>query len=307
MPLCAHASIVGLSPPVRGSPKRPVTLSTSSRSIPARAGEPRSRTSPRDTHWVYPRPCGGATSRARLPTHRKGLSPPVRGSLEALRRVRRDRGSIPARAGEPSPPPRLKRWKGVYPRPCGGASANNMNARRCNGLSPPVRGSPPRSFPHLLITRSIPARAGEPPVLSRLGLRCRVYPRPCGGAPCGWRPIGHVPGLSPPVRGSRCASCVAAVVIRSIPARAGEPRTRTGRGRTRVYPRPCGGAMSSARSPVGSLVYPRPCGGASSKAQRGTGLSPPVRGSPRNRNIGINRLRSIPARAGEPPPVSRRT
>ena len=111
-----------------------------------------------------------------------------------------------------------------------------------------------------------------------------VYPRPCGGAAVMNILAIDPSGLSPPVRGSPAKLAEHMGVVRSIPARAGEPETcRSSAGTTRVYPRPCGGAFAAS---VGSDHY--------------EGLSPPVRGS---RNLPDHRKRwtgSIPARAGEP-------
>ena len=70
----------GLSPPVRGSRIAPACTSTSTRSIPARAGEPSSVGSFRSSTAVYPRPCGGATIPPASHIRCVGLSPPVRGS-----------------------------------------------------------------------------------------------------------------------------------------------------------------------------------------------------------------------------------
>ena len=54
------------------------------------------------------------------PFHPAGLSPRVRGNLNADRVAARSRGSIPACAGEPTPSsPMRSPWK-VYPRVCGG-------------------------------------------------------------------------------------------------------------------------------------------------------------------------------------------
>ena len=72
--------------------------------------------------------------------------------------------------------------------------------------------------------------------------------------------------------------------LRSIPARAGEPR--------------CPGSRADLRQ-----VYPRPCGGATVSDLDTTiteGLSPPVRGSPSALISDTADVRSIPARAGEP-------
>ena len=155
------------------------------------------------------------------------------------------------------------------------------------GLSPPVRGSLPCTRSGTDRRRSIPARAGEPYSGSNTRSIYTVYPRPCGGATVVFASSQIIEGLSPPVRGSPWRPRCTARASRSIPARAGEPSPWTRQGlRWRVYPRPCGGAI------VGSLT-----------AEHVHGLSPPVRGSPANGPLETARLRSIPARAGEPAPT----
>ena len=73
------------------------------------------------------------------------------------------------------------------------------------------------------ITRSIPARAGEP---ARYSVGCnvrRVYPRACGGTR-GVPLFGRLKhGLSPRVRGNLLLVFNGQTKARSIPARAGEP------------------------------------------------------------------------------------
>ena len=93
----------GLSPRVRGNPFRASVLATIDRSIPARAGEPNCSGSNPGNHRVYPRACGGTTCADTSAASVWGLSPRVRGN-HLRRHLRRQRlGSIPARAGEPSP------------------------------------------------------------------------------------------------------------------------------------------------------------------------------------------------------------
>ena len=97
------------------------------------------------------------------------------------------------------------RLKRVYPRGCGGALLRPP--RRCPffGLSPRVRGS--RRSPALgeQSVGSIPAGAGEPAAVRSATGNAEVYPRGCGGAEN--RGIDQLArfGLSPRVRGSRCA------------------------------------------------------------------------------------------------------
>ena len=215
--------------------------------------------------------------------------------------------SIPACAGEPA-----GNWAGilpneVYPRVCGGTRGaivqghqTRVYPRVCGGtfypstekcpvcgLSPRVRGNPLQYRQHHLYVRSIPACAGEPCPHSATGRPPRVYPRVCGGTQRmdGRRHTAR--GLSPRVRGNPVQRVFTAVPTGSIPACAGEPpRWSPTTPRTTVYPRVCGG---TARALANWLR----CGG----------LSPRVRGNLIVGGDGDVFGGSIPACAGEPPPL----
>ena len=147
---------------------------------------------------------------------------------------------------------------------CGGTDFILDCAAFRSGLSPRVRGNHCRP----------PAWPG----------RQRVYPRVCGGTRLRRRPRFRRRGLSPRVRGNQSGLHQAGRRERSIPACAGEPGglhqlVQAGT----VYPRVCGGTVSSA-----------------SRTSRGGGLSPRVRGNPHQRPpVGLQ-IGSIPACAGEP-------
>ena len=153
--------------------------------------------------------------------------------------------------------------------------------------------------------RSIPARAGEPERSLRRLLPTQVYPRACGGAWLPYNPLTACTGLSPRVRGSRPVRRMGHSPLGSIPARAGEPRVVgfDDRGVGSI-PARAGEPQIHAMASAGGRVYPRACGGAA-ELRYGTmasrGLSPRVRGSPVWHLPGDGYLRSIPARAGEPP------
>ena len=253
-------------------------------SIPASAGEPFSVADRRVSRRVYPRECGG-THRGRLrPGVLQGLSPRVRGNRSSSAAVTSAIGSIPASAGEPPSYWYPVAVTGVYPRECGGTGAGAAGCARHRGLSPRVRGN--RRVGHQIhaVPGSIPASAGEPYESMRELSQARVYPRECGGTIEQWDAGEDGHGLSPRVRGNRQASSPSRGKRGSIPASAGEPRTRT-----------------AATAPSG--VYPRECGGTRPRGWRRAGcggLSPRVRGNPAGRRRTGTRSRSIPASAGEP-------
>ena len=72
---------------------------------------------------VYPRVCGGTTPPVTIVQLPAGLSPRVRGNRLAGAESQKDRGSIPACAGEPRAIFCLVLIVRVYPRVCGGTGA----------------------------------------------------------------------------------------------------------------------------------------------------------------------------------------
>ena len=160
-----------------------------------------------------------------------------------------------------------------------------------SGLSPRVRGNLEGIPLEGKYIGSIPACAGEPGYGNSQSRRGSVYPRVCGGTWCGDECWAAGVGLSPRVRGNHRAVRFPVRPDGSIPACAGEPIPHIpGAESIRVYPRVCGGTISSMRE--------IPCI---------SGLSPRVRGNPRESDLSIEQLRSIPACAGEPGDLPGRT
>ena len=234
--------IAGLSPRVRGNRLIRKGCLVRPGSIPARAGEPARHAPAAPGRPVYPRACGGTPWWALAAAALTGLSPRVRGNLRRVHPGAHGRGSIPARAGEPTSSVASSTGSSVYPRACGGTFTMPLTAPPRNGLSPRVRGNRPGVPERLGCQRSIPARAGEPRGTAPPARARPVYPRACGGTPVWTASCPCPPGLSPRVRGNRRALVDARVAGGSIPARAGEPRSTSSipSGR-RVYPRACGG------------------------------------------------------------------
>ena len=107
----------------------------------------------------------------------------------------------------------------------------------------------------------------------------------CGGTAGGQRCFDQTQGLSPRVRGNLVYGMLPFQHARSIPACAGEPGTSASfAGEAVVYPRVCGGTCN---------------GGVLQGATRG--LSPRVRGNLAGLRKRNQKVRSIPACAGEPP------
>ena len=193
------------------------------RSIPACAGEPASRIRTKSLKKVYPRVCGGTCIGTPRMCTCKGLSPRVRGNLCAASQHRVRFRSIPACAGEPVLSAGATCYQAVYPRVCGGTSLQDGQSEIKAGLSPRVRGNRRKCGVLAVEHRSIPACAGEPRAGPRRAGSCAVYPRVCGGTPA-LRSYDPAPsGLSPRVRGNPIRPYFEIVLIRSIPACAGEP------------------------------------------------------------------------------------
>ena len=170
------------------------------------------------------------------------------------------------------------------------------------GLSPRVRGNRSGSAPLSVMTRSIPACAGEPSTSRGRTARSTVYPRVCGGT---LRPRWSRRSVYPRVCGGNLAAKVVPPFCSgSIPACAGEPPKRCAMSTIcRVYPRVCGGPDRGVQSGILTTVYPRVCGGTKASlaaVPAGLGLSPRVRGNPLDSPLAQDSLRSIPACAGEP-------
>ena len=91
--------LTGLSPRVRGNLRRVDDQRSPAGSIPACAGEPVHVGPCVTRRTVYPRVCGGTTTRIRRLPAKQGLSPRVRGNLRRESGERASNGSIPACAG----------------------------------------------------------------------------------------------------------------------------------------------------------------------------------------------------------------
>ena len=146
-----------------------------------------------------------------------------------------------------------------------------------------MRGNPGWHGHILAFSRSIPARAGEPPPYWKFIQPRTVYPRACGGT---WRILRRTLlrwGLSPRVRGNHYDNAPEVTQSRSIPARAGEPgRSFRVAPTCKVYPRACGEPKIFFVPPGDGWVYPRACGGtllADNNTSTEEGLSPRVRGT----------------------------
>ena len=131
----------GLSPHMRGNRRGASGRSLCTRSIPAHAGEPRSGPGGNSSIQVYPRTCGGTEGLQDHARHQGGLSPHMRGNLDAQDVLDPIERSIPAHAGEPAWRSAHRSARAVYPRTCGGTTVKYSVQQFSGGLSPHMRGN----------------------------------------------------------------------------------------------------------------------------------------------------------------------
>ena len=115
-----------------------------------------------DRGRVYPRVCGGTLTIYDDVGKLAGLSPRVRGNPQGATGVGVGVGSIPACAGEPLRGRGRRSRRTVYPRVCGGTDGPVFCHDLPRGLSPRVRGNLNHVGVQRVVSRSIPACAGEP-------------------------------------------------------------------------------------------------------------------------------------------------
>ncbi len=217
----------------------------------------------------------------------QGPSPRVRGKHPKKAANWAIPGSIPARAGETSRPPRSCCPPSVHPRACGGNPARSSVSSSRAGPSPRVRGKHNPCALHRCPHGSIPARAGETRLPGEYGAVHRVHPRACGGNQLTMATDWCGDGPSPRVRGKRGGRAPRCGRGGSIPARAGETGILViDQREAKVHPRACGG---NDRSPPRGPARPGP--------------SPRVRGKRREGDEDDQIHGSIPARAGETLPA----
>ena len=151
---------------------------------------------------------GGATGEPKDPGWAgKGLSPRGRGNLVNRGTTDEWSRSIPAWAGQPNSAGVFMAAGMVYPRVGGATSTRTLNKHLDDGLSPRGRGNHPLCDELLPVARSIPAWAGQPPIMRRTFTGGEVYPRVGGATALGNITVYYSQGLSPRGRGNPCRNC----------------------------------------------------------------------------------------------------
>ena len=131
----------GPSPLTRGSPRPSFRCLRPSGPIPAHAGQPTVDKSTGGCPGAHPRSRGAAALLRRAWHHSQGPSPLTRGSHPPPTPTGRRRGPIPAHAGQPGPPGRLRAWTRAHPRSRGAAGYVLLSLSAPAGPSPLTRGS----------------------------------------------------------------------------------------------------------------------------------------------------------------------
>ena len=151
------------------------------------------------------------------------------------------------------------------------------------GSSPRVRGKPLAPAGHMAFARIIPARAGQTFQRSKTWQPTPDHPRACGANPFSGLAVALIAGSSPRVRGKPRFGRAESVVLRIIPARAGQTRfLKPDTVMMSDHPRACG--ANSLFVFLFFLLF---------------GSSPRVRGKLGIGDIRRRQRRIIPARAGQ--------
>ena len=193
---------------------------------------------------VYPRVGGATFKKKREKLEVMGLSPRGRGNLFQGVKDNAPERSIPAWAGQPLRRLAHRRGPSVYPRVGGATFRQSLGISLKMGLSPRGRGNLISLFWRMARAGSIPAWAGQPRLLQHPVHQVRVYPRVGGATSSPMVNRNSESGLSPRGRGNLTAAVDGYVLIRSIPAWAGQPHCHSGwLDKNTVYPR-VGGATT---------------------------------------------------------------
>ena len=223
------AQRVGSSPRVRGTDRSQGRLVGVARFIPAGAGNSLQGRPVAAGLPVHPRGCGEQLSAAVVVRSGCGSSPRVRGTACGAGVARSGWRFIPAGAGNSQSGILLRLLAPVHPRGCGEQGYGIQREATCGGSSPRVRGTVCRYLLDAGARRFIPAGAGNRPDGWSTTRFPAVHPRGCGeqiAAGCGGLILT---GSSPRVRGTGRSPGIIVIVLRFIPAGAGNRCGRASR------------------------------------------------------------------------------
>ncbi len=282
------ASVIGSSPPARGTQKLPDAAPIVARFIPACAGNTLVYHGPDLLATVHPRLRGEHQLAWYTAMATYGSSPPARGTPHPGRCPCVIQRFIPACAGntDGAGQARLPRHRTVHPRLRGEHAAVERKGIGEFGSSPPARGTPVPMDYYPLKHRFIPACAGNTAEAMTISSCRSVHPRLRGEHAFIAVGDGGEAGSSPPARGTRVDVVRAGVTERFIPACAGNtPGVVPSLDLLTVHPR-LRGEHPSCRGIARFVI----------------GSSPPARGTRQRPRAPIAAQRFIPACAGNTSP-----
>ena len=185
--------------------------------------------------------CGEQAALAGAAGWAAGSSPRVRGTECAATAPRMPLRFIPACAGNRAALVLLPLYTPVHPRVCGEQWLLAALAAAAGGSSPRVRGTAVCPYAIACRSRFIPACAGNRPGPGRDPVPDPVHPRVCGEQAIASLAQTAVVGSSPRVRGTERSLAPLLLVLRFIPACAGNRSNATIWNRQcAVHPRVCG-------------------------------------------------------------------
>ena len=251
-------------------------------SSPRMRGTPATARRSRTGRTVHPRACGEHAKAIDKPIERVGSSPRMRGTRNVSSTGRVCGRFIPAHAGNTRNQNGPGSICSVHPRACGEHWLGSLLGCSAGGSSPRMRGTRQTRPGGPACRRFIPAHAGNTIVTNILRHITAVHPRACGEHYFLSRTLGGKNGSSPRMRGTLIVFAAINLIVRFIPAHAGNTRSRMASWMiVTVHPRACGEHLARQRWP-GPLF----------------GSSPRMRGTLLEDGPGHCLRRFIPAHAG---------
>ncbi len=165
---------------MRGTEEQSEVVAREVRFIPAHAGNSSMRPRRGIRPAVHPRACGEQAASMRRVASSDGSSPRMRGTVWNQTDRTENGRFIPAHAGNSRAIPPYRPRKAVHPRACGEQLCEAEERIRKAGSSPRMRGTEVVAAFADLVSRFIPAHAGNSPLRPLSRRPMAVHPRACG-------------------------------------------------------------------------------------------------------------------------------